>query len=169
VEQSGFGSQVLELLWHADKAIRNSVAGMLTVLRVHANQGDFRIHLNAGIHEHLQKIGRSTLSEYQPVLDALVANKDLWNESSSRSITQLAVTLSSDDSLKASALALLESVDEFDDADTEDVIHVLKAIEANQTPMSDRARNVLRRIPKERDGKDVDAKATANGRTDQES
>jgi hypothetical protein len=169
VEQSGLARQMFELLWHADNTIRNSVAGTLSVLRVHANQGDFRIYLNAGIHEHLQKIGRSTISEYQPVLDALVANKDLWNESSSRSITQLAVTLSSEDGLKASALVLLESVNEFDDADTEDVIHVLKAIEANQAPMSDRARNVLRRIPKERDDKNVEGKSTTNGRSDQES
>lgn len=69
------------------------------------------------------------------------------DESSARAITQLAVTLSSDDNLKTQAISLLESVSEFDEADVPDVIHVLKNIESAQTGLSDRARHLLQRIP----------------------
>ena len=148
-EQSALTRRVLELLWHPDDTIRDSTANTLSMLRAHVNQGDFRIYLNADIHEHLHKVGVSSLRQYQPVIDALVANKDLWNEGSSRSVAQLAVILSSDDNLKASVLTLLESVSQFDEADIQDVTHVLKAIESAQSGLSDRARNLLQRIPTE--------------------
>jgi hypothetical protein len=148
-EQAGFTRQILELLWHPDITIRNSVGSTLSSLRIFANQGDVRIHLNAGIHENLHKIGKSTLADYKLVVEALIANKDLWNESSSRSITQLAVTLSSDDNLKAPALDLLESINEFDQPDRQDVLHVLTSIEATQGPLSDRAKTLLTRIKKD--------------------
>ena len=147
MEQSILTRRILELLWHADDTIRNSTAGMLSFLRAQSNPGDFRINLNAGIHEHLHRVGVSSLPQYQQVIDALIANKDLWNETCSRSITQLAVTLSSDDRLKAQTLVLLESVGEFDDADIDDVAHVLRTIESTQTGLTDRAQSLLRRIP----------------------
>jgi hypothetical protein len=158
-EQSAFTRKILELLWHPDDTIRDSAAGILSFLRSHSNQGDFRIYLNAGIHEHLQKVGVSSLSQFRPVIDALVANKDLWNETSSRSITQLAVTLSSDEALKPQALAILESVAEFDDADIQDVAHVLRNIESSQPDFSERARKVLQRLPAESGGSDAEGEA----------
>lgn len=102
-------------------------AGALPLLRKNATLGDLRIHLNAGIHEHLRTVTISSFRQYQPVFDALVANNDLWNEASSHSIAQFAVTLCSDENLKASALTLLESVSDIDDADRPDALHDVSA------------------------------------------
>lgn len=69
-----------------------------------------------------------------------------WNEASSHSIAQFLVTLCSDENLKASALTLLESVSDIDEADRPDALHVLKNIESSQTNLGDRARIVLQRF-----------------------
>jgi hypothetical protein len=146
VDQSAIIRRVIDLLWQSDPTIRNTAAGVIYSLRACANPGDFRIYFNAAIHEHLHKVSLSTFQQFQPVIDALVENKDLWNENSSRSIAQLAVTLSSEDSLRAPALALLESVDEFDEAEIQDVTHILQTIASTQSALSERAAKLLQRI-----------------------
>jgi hypothetical protein len=151
-EQSTLARRILELLWHTDNIIRNAAAAVIPIfpiLRTRANQGDIRIHLNAGIHEHLRSIVLSNYQSFQPVVDVLIATKDLWNEGSARSITQLALTLSSDENLKLPALALLESINKFDDTDLPDVLHILRALEAAQGTTAERARNLLKRIAPE--------------------
>jgi hypothetical protein len=147
VEQSEFTRRVLlDMLWHQDETIRNSAAQAVSTLRAHANQGDFRIHLNAGIHEHLHRVGLSTFQQYQSVIDALVSNKDLWNAASMRSMTQLAVILSTSDALRAQALALLESVAEFHKDEVPDITHVLTTMASAQPSLGDRARTLIQRI-----------------------
>ena len=145
-EQLTLTRRVLELLWHSDNVIRNAAASVVPLLRIHMNQGDIRIHLNAGIHEHLRTVVLSNFLSFQPVIDVLVAMKDLWNEGSSRSITQLAIALSSDENLKNPAISLLESVNEFDESDLQDVLHVLRTFETTQGVVSERARSLLKRI-----------------------
>ncbi len=156
VEQSPFTRRVVECLWHPDEAIRNSAAGVISLLRNSANPGDVRIFLNAGIHEHLRKVTISSFRQFQAVFDTLVANKDLWNETSSRYITELAVTLCSDDSLKPSALTLLESVTDLDETSRQDVLHVLRNIESTQKTLGERARNLMQRFDLGSEEHDVD-------------
>jgi hypothetical protein len=145
-KQAAITQRMCELLWHAVDIVRNSAANAISFLRPRANLGDVRIHINAGIHEYLSKVGVGTFQQYRPVVDALVANKDLWNEGSSRSMSQLAVTLSSNETLRGAALDLFESIDKFDDGDRPDVINALIMIKTVQTDLADRAQQVLRRI-----------------------
>jgi len=146
IEVGAFTRRILEMLWHSDDAIRAATAATLSFLRVNANLGDVRISLNAGISDNLRKVSLSTFTQYQPVIDALVSNKDLWNESSQRAITQLALALSSNDGLRPSALTLLESVDQFSSDDLGDVVHVLNTIEAAHSGLRDRAHTLMQRI-----------------------
>ena len=152
VDVGALTHRIVGLLWHSDDTIRNNVAATLSFLRDNSNIGDVRISLNAGIHEHLRRVTVSTFPQYQSVIDALVANKSLWNESSQRAMAQLAVSLSSNESLRASALAILESVDQFTNDDLADVIHVLNTIEAKHSGLRERAHTLLQRVAPNNDG-----------------